>query len=179
MTTWNSAAMAVALALAAGPAGAAVVDAQANGFQVRLPASINAPPARVYAALGQVSRWWSSRHSFSGDAKNYSLELKAGGCMCEALPGGGSVQHLTVVRAVPGETLVLRGALGPLQTLGVEGAMEWSIKPSAGGSDVVLTFTVGGYAPGGLDKLAAPVDAVLGEQLARFKTFVETSQTPP
>ncbi len=84
-----------------------------------------------------------------------------------------------MVRAVPGETLVLRGALGPLQTLGVEGAMEWSIKPSAGGSDVVLTFTVGGYAPGGLDKLAAPVDAVLGEQLARFKTFVETSQTPP
>lgn len=169
----------VALGLAAGPASAAVVDAQPGGFQVKLTAAIKAPPARVYAALGEIGRWWSSAHSFSGDARNYTLDLKAGGCFCEVLPGGGSAEHQRVVLASPGKALVMRGALGPLQTLGVEGAMQWTIKPAAEGSDVVLTYTVGGYAPGGLDKLAAPVDGVLGEQFARFKAYVETGKPTP
>ncbi len=169
----------LAFGLAAGTANAAVVDAQPAGFQVKLTATVKAPPGRVYAALGEIGRWWSSAHSFSGDARNYTLDLKAGGCFCEALPGGGSAEHQRVVLASPGKALVMRGALGPLQTLGVEGAMQWTIKPSANGSDVALTYTAGGYAPGGLDKLAGPVDGVLGEQLARFKAYVETGKPAP
>ena len=44
------------------------------------------------------------------------MELHAGGCFCERLKDGGSVQLLQVVYAAPGEGLRLRGALGPLQT---------------------------------------------------------------
>ena len=173
-------ALSIGLALfATGAASAAVIDAQPGGFQVKLTAAVKAPPDRVYAALGEIGRWWSSAHSFSGDAHHFSLDMKAGGCLCEALPGGGSAEHQRVVLASPGKALVMRGALGPLQTLGVEGAMQWSIKPAAEGSDVVLTYTAGGYAPGGLDKLAVPVDQVLGEQLARFKAYVETGKPAP
>jgi len=169
----------LALALVAGTADAAIVDAQPGGFQVSLPATIKAPPGRVYAALGEIGRWWSPDHTFSHDSSNLTIELKAGGCMCEGMPGGGSVAHQTVVRADPGKILVLRGAIGPLQVLGADGAMQWSIKPAADGSDVVLTYTVGGYAPGGLDRLAAPVDRVLGEQLARLKGYIETGKPTP
>ena len=45
------------------------------------------------------------------------------------------------------------------------------------GTDVVLTYDFGGYAKGGLaETLAAPVDKVLGEQVARLKKYVETGK---
>ena len=166
--------------LAASPAGAAVVDAQPGGFQVQVSAVIAAPPDKVYAALIQPARWWSSEHTFSADARNITLDPRAGGCWCEALPNGGSVEHMSVVYADPGKALRVRGGLGPLQGLGVEGALTWAIKPApGGGSQVSQTYVVGGYAPGGLGALAGPVDAVLGEQFARLKTYAETGKPAP
>jgi uncharacterized protein YndB with AHSA1/START domain len=170
----------LALVLIAGPAAAAVVEATPNGFEVQATTHVAATPEAVYAALIRPSGWWSSDHTYSGDAANLSLEAKAGGCWCERLQGGGGVQHLVVVYAVPGSALRVRGALGPLQGLGVEGALTWTIKPAAGGgSDVTQTYVVGGFAPGGLAALAAPVDTVLGEQLARLKSSIETGEPAP
>jgi hypothetical protein len=40
----------------------------------------------------------------------------------------------------------------------------------------VLTYDFGGYAKGGMDKWAAPVDQVLGAQLDSLKRYVETGQ---
>ena len=85
--------------------------------------TIHAPPEQIYAALGKIGQWWSSSHTFSRDASNLSLDLKAGGCLCERLKDGGSVQHLIVVYAAPAEGLRLRGALGPLQMEGVDGTL--------------------------------------------------------
>jgi hypothetical protein len=45
------------------------------------------------------------------------------------LKDGGSVEHLQVVYAAPGQGLRLRGALGPLQTEGVDGTLSWALKP--------------------------------------------------
>jgi uncharacterized protein YndB with AHSA1/START domain len=97
-----------------------------NGFEVATMATIAAPPDRVYAVFGEVGHWWDSSHTFSRDAANLSMELRAGGCFCERLKDGGSVQHLQVVYAAPGQELRLRGALGPLQTEGVDGTLSWS-----------------------------------------------------
>ena len=72
---------------------------------------------------------------FSKSAANLTLDAKAGGCWCETLPDGGSVEHLVVVFADPGKTLVMRGALGPLQGLGVEGALSIVLKPAGDGTD--------------------------------------------
>jgi hypothetical protein len=35
---------------------------------------------------------------------------------------------------------------------------------------------VGGYLRGGLGTIAAPVDSVLGQQLGRLKSYVETGE---
>ena len=52
-----------------------------------------------------------------------------------------------------------------------------TLKDAAGKTDLVLTYDVGGYAKGGLaETLAAPVDKVLGEQVARLKKYVETGK---
>ena len=135
---------------------------------------IFAPPAKVYAALVAPSHWWSSKHTFSHDAGNLSLDPSAGGCWCEKAANGQSVAHLVVVNVVPDKVLVMRGALGPLQGLGVEGAMTISLKPTRDGTDLSLTYNVGGYLKDGLASLATPVDTVLGEQVARLKSYIET-----
>lgn len=156
------------------PVCAAVNDSAANGFSVVEKVHIAAPPARVYEEVVTPAHWWSSLHTFSGSAANLALDPKAGGCWCETLPGGGSVLHLNVVFADPAKTLVMRGALGPLQRLGVEGALTISLKPAEDGTDMSLTYNVGGYLKDGLASWAAPVDAVLGEQVARLKSLIET-----
>jgi uncharacterized protein YndB with AHSA1/START domain len=172
-------ALAFAAGLAAAPASAAVIDAQPGGFQVRSVLQVAAPPDKVWAAYSQIGRWWSSSHTFSRDASHLSLDPKAGGCLCESLPGGGSVWFMTVIYAQPGQELRLKGALGPLQPMGVEGVLVWSVKPAGAGSELTWTYTLGGYMPGGLAAIAGPVDQVLAEQQNRLKAFVETGAAPP
>jgi len=156
------------------PARAAVIDSAANGFSVVEKIHISASPDKIYAALVTPARWWSPKHTFSQDAADLSLDPVAGGCWCEKLANGGTVQHLVVVQAVPGKVLVMRGGLGPLQGLGVEGAMTISLKPATDGTDLSLTYNIGGYLKDGFASWAAPVDGVLGEQVMRLKAFIET-----
>jgi uncharacterized protein YndB with AHSA1/START domain len=163
----------VLLLAVAGPAAAEVKSVTPNGFEVATMATIAAPADRVYAALGEVGHWWSPSHTFSHDAANLSMELHAGGCFCERLKDGGSVQHLQVVYAAPGQGLRLRGALGPLQTEGVDGTLSWTLKPGEDGTTVIWSYVVGGYIRGGMEQWASRVDRVLDEQLQRLKDFVE------
>ena len=164
----------LALLTAAGSVNAKVVDSQANGFEVSETVEIGAPAGKVWDALNQIGSWWDSEHSFSGNAKNMSIELKPGGCFCESLPGGGGVGHMMVAYVRPDTVVRLSGALGPLQSTGASGHMTWTLKETARHSTLfTLTYDVGGYAIGGLGKWAAPVDKVLGQQAARLKQYVE------
>ena len=43
-----------------------------------------------------------------------------------------------------------------------------------GGTRLRWTYAVGGYHDGGLDAVAQPVDAVIGDALARLGRFIET-----
>jgi uncharacterized protein YndB with AHSA1/START domain len=92
------------------PAQAEVVSATPQGFEVKTQATVAASPQAVWAMLGRIERWWSPDHSYSGKAANLSLEPVVGGCFCEALEGGGRVEHLRVVYAAPGKMLRLQGA---------------------------------------------------------------------
>jgi uncharacterized protein YndB with AHSA1/START domain len=161
------------------PARAEVKDSGANGFSVVENVHIAATPDKVYAALVAPSHWWSSAHTFSHDSANLSLDATAGGCWCERLADQGSVQHLVVVYAAPGHALVMRGALGPLQGLGVNGAMTIALKPATDGTDLSLAYNVGGYLKDGLASWAGPVDGVLAEQVLRLKSLVETGTPEP
>jgi hypothetical protein len=161
-------------AICIGGAHASVVSATTSGLALRETVHVSASPDKAYAALIRPSLWWSSEHTFSGNASNLSLDAKAGGCWCETLPGGGSVLHLTVVYADPGRILRLRGALGPFQGMAVDGAMTWSLKSAGGGTDIVLVYNLGGFVDGGFQAMAPKVDAVLAEQIARLRQFIDT-----
>ncbi|THD77507.1 MAG: ATPase [Phenylobacterium sp.] len=170
---WIMAAVA-ALALPASAARAEVTDKSAAGFEVVETAKIAGPPDKVWAALMRPGRWWSSKHTFSGDAKN--LAIDGSGCFCETLPHG-AVRHMTIVYADGKSQLRLFGSLGPLEFTGASGHLGYTLKPAGAATEVVMTYDVGGYAKGGLaETFAGPVDRVLGEQLTRLKAYVETGK---
>src|SRR5450432_1045422 len=103
---------------------AGVGDSSTNGFTVKTSVTIQASPEEVYRRLvHNVGDWWSPQHTFSGDARNLTIEEKPMGCFCETLAGQGAVRHMEVLRFVQGKTLVLSGALGPLQPLAATGTM--------------------------------------------------------
>jgi len=165
-------ALAALLLLAAAPAAAEVVAASPGGFHLKATATVAATPEAVWAVLVQPARWWNGSHSYSGDAANITLDARAGGCWCEALPGGGSVEHGVAMFVRPGRALRLRAAFGPLQSEGVAGAVTWALKPVAGGTEITQSYVVGGYVRGGAETLAAPVDAVMSEALGRLAAAV-------
>jgi uncharacterized protein YndB with AHSA1/START domain len=156
------------------PAQAEIDDVSMTGFAVRQSVDIAASPDEVYRTLAAPSRWWSSDHTYSHDAANLSLDPRAGGCWCETLPGGGSVQHMVVVNAMPGKMLRLRGALGPLQALAVDGTMTFALHPTGKGTELTMSYAIGGYSKAGFSDLAKAVDGVLADQMMRLRLLAET-----
>ncbi len=165
------------LGVPAVPASADVRDAAAGGFSIVHKLSIAAPRATVYGTVvDDVGKWWSSDHTFSGDAANLYMTAEPNGCFCERLGSDGGLVHMTVTFVSPGAMLRLTGGLGPLGLLGVNGNMTLEFSASDGRDDVTdltLTYVVGGYRPGGLDELAPAVDYVLQEQLNRLQDYIE------
>ncbi|RPI48273.1 MAG: hypothetical protein EHM55_25855 [Acidobacteria bacterium] len=90
----------------------------------------------------------------------------------ETLPGGG-VQHGTVALAWPGRTLRIIGSLGPLQEMGVAGAMTWQFEKAAAGTTITFTYVVGGYPTMPFEKLAPLVDGVMAVQMKALKAYAE------
>jgi uncharacterized protein YndB with AHSA1/START domain len=171
----KSAALATAVfLLTPGWTRAEILNQSANGFTVKVTVNVHAAPDDVYRRLVRnVGDWWSSAHTFSGDAHYLTIDPKAMGCFCERLPNLGSVRHMEVVMAAPGEKLVMIGALGPLQSLAVTGSMTIQLSPAEGGTKLEVTYAVGGYIPAGMNTWAATVDRVLTEQFTRLKNYVE------
>jgi uncharacterized protein YndB with AHSA1/START domain len=169
--------LAILLCLVVVPsADADVLDATTGGFSIKIATSVNAPPAAVFRAISeQIGRWWDPAHTYSGDAANLSIEPRAGGCWCERLPAGG-VQHMVVGHINAPNTLVFHGGLGPLGSMGVAGALAWTLTDRSGTTDIQVTYNVGGYVQGGFGPLAPLVDAVLSAQVKRLKAFVETGR---
>lgn len=158
------------------PAAAEVVDVGPAGFSVHVTADVKALPPAVFRTLtAEIGRWWNADHSFSGDAASLHIDARPGGCFCETMPNGG-VQHMVVTHVMAPTTLVLRGGLGPLGSMGIDGAMEWSLREQNGRTRLELTYNVGGYAKGGFAALAPAVDGVLAEQVARLVSLIETGR---
>jgi uncharacterized protein YndB with AHSA1/START domain len=174
MKLYVLAAAAAALALG-GSARGAVVDKGAYGFRIKTVQQVAAPPAKVWKAIGEWGRWWSDAHTYSGKAHNITLQMSAGGCLCEALPDGGSVRHGVAELVIPNQMLRLDAAFGPLQDEGVSAAYTLSLKPKDGGTEVTMTYNVGG-ARDFIVSAAPGVEGVLDEGLARLKAYAETGK---
>lgn len=156
-------------------ATAEVVSAEPAGFRIRQVAeAAGVPPPTVWAALSDIGKWWDPEHTFSGDARNLSLDPVVRGCFCEKLSLYSGVEHAHVVYAQPAKMLRLTGALGPLQEFGVSGSLTWQIEAAGGGSRITLTYNVSGLADRPLSEWAPIVDEVLGVQARRLARFVTT-----
>ena len=128
-----------------------------------------AEPFVIYRTMtSHVDQWWSAEHSWSADAANLYMKIEIGGCFCERLPDNGRVEHLRIIYLSPGKEFRFDGALGPLQTMPVQGRMIWKIEAADNGSKVSFTYMVYGHPEGGLAGIAPAVDAVIGEQLNRL-----------
>jgi uncharacterized protein YndB with AHSA1/START domain len=158
----------------AAPAGAEVTGQNASGFATAGTVAIAAPPDRVWAALVQPGRWWNPQHSWSGDAANLTLEPVAGGCFCETLANGGSVEHMRVIYADPARQLRLSGALGPLQGEGLAATLTVTLEKAGARTTLAWTYKAGGYTGLPLAQIAPAVDGVVSEQFARLGSLVET-----
>jgi len=160
--------------LLAAAAAAEVADSSPGGFTVKITATIQAPPADVYRKLvHNVGEWWDPAHTFSGDARNLSIEEKPMGCFCEKLPQGGGVRHMEVVYLAPGKILRMTGAMGPMQGLAVAGNLTFQLEAAAEGTKITATYALAGHLANGMDTFAKPVDTMLAGQITRLKNFLE------
>jgi len=141
----------------------------ADGFVIQIVTEVPLDRDAAWARLVDVGAWWAGSHTYSGSADNLGLNAEAGGCWCE-IWSGGEVEHGRVVMVMPKNTLRVDGAFGPLQDMGVTGAMTFTLSDgsSAGKTKLTLDYKVVGSSLSGLDQLASPVDMVLAEQAARF-----------
>jgi hypothetical protein len=166
-----------------GSARAELTRSASDGFTVRHTVDVPLDATRAFARLVRVQDWWDGAHTYSGDAGRLRLRAAPGGCFCERLKSGGFVEHLRVTYADPGKALRLEGGLGPLAALGAHGVMTFSVKAAAAGASpgastrVTLSYIVTGPVSTFGD-VAAAVDGVLGQALARFGKGVDAVRTP-
>jgi hypothetical protein len=164
--------LAAALSAVAAPASAEVSSRSDNGFTLSFERAVTASDAAILEAIGRPGAWWSDAHTYSGSAANISLDLRPGGCWCEALPGGG-VKHAEAVLVWPERRMVRFDApFGPLQSIGADAVltMSWA-DAEGGGRRLKWTFVVAGPGAGAM---ADPVDAVMTEQFGRLVDHLST-----
>lgn len=170
--------MLLVLSLAIGRDSAAeVLDAGPGGFTVGAEVVIAAARPAVYSSFTEeLGRWWSPDLTVSGYAEAMYIDPRPMGCFCETLRAGSGIVHLTVTLVDANNMLRLSGGLGPLGLLGAAGNMTFEFDDVGERTRVTMLYAVGGYRAGGLDALAAEVDAALTDQLDRLKRFVETGR---
>jgi hypothetical protein len=157
------------------PAARAEVTRSSDvGFTVTHSVNVPLPPPAAWGALADIGRWWDPEHTYSGDARNMTLDPFVGGCFCEKLGMYASAQHMSVIFAQPPKMLRMSGALGPLQEFAVSGSLTWSIEVAGGGSRINVSYTAGGYADRPLGEWAPLVDSVLATQVQRLGRFVSS-----
>ena len=159
----------LALTLISSLAQGQVTQSSQTGFQIRIERELECNAQVAYQKLvNEFNQWYDASHSYSQKAENLSLDLDKH-CMLETLPDGGFVRHMEIVFHQPGKLMRMTGGLGPLQGMGVSGAMTYAFTPEGDKSKVTMTYTVSGADFLQLDKIAIPVNQVLGLQLDRFQ----------
>lgn len=125
------------------------------------------------ALIHHIDEWWPKDHSWWGAQGKFYIEPRAGGCFCE-ISDDKSAEHMHIAFVEPQTLLRMTGGLGPLQGMGMYGALDWRFEQHDKLTKVVLTYTVNGAHPDGFASLAPIVAQVQGQQLMGLKTFVES-----
>jgi uncharacterized protein YndB with AHSA1/START domain len=175
--TWRRVAAAGLLALAiVAPAAsqARMVSTGATGFVIENTGVVPTDPATAWKALVEdVDRWWPADHTWFGSSANLRIDARAGGCFCE-IDGERQVMHMTIAFVDPGRLLRMLGGLGPLQGMGMYGALDWKFEAAEGGTRITLRYQASGYVPEDFDELVPVVDRVQGLQLGGLLEYLRT-----
>ena len=162
------------------PVLAAVKDSSPAGFTIENTQSVPVDAQATWDTLvDDVDQWWPADHTWWGDAANLSITARAGGCFCER-HGAQQARHMTVAFVDPGKTLRLVGGLGPLQGMGLDGALEFRLAPDldTGGTHITMWYRAGGYSPDDLSKFAPVVDKVMAAQLDGLARLLRSRVAP-
>ncbi|WP_100644010.1 SRPBCC family protein [Alteromonas facilis] len=127
------------------------------------------PDVVWHALIDDVDLWWPKDHSWW--MGTFSIDANAGGCFCERKDNK-SAEHMRIVFVDPNQTLRMSGGLGPLQGMGMNGALDWQLTETPTGTQVTLTYKVHGVNAEGFEKLAPIVAHVQGLQLNGLKDFL-------
>ena len=148
-----------------------VLQSAPDGFHLKIEIEIPIGSDDAYRKfVDDFNKWYDASHSYSQNAENLSLDLEQHS-MFERLPEGGFVRHMEISFHQPGKSLRMLGGLGPLQTMGVSGCMEFKFAERDGKTVVSMEYIVTGASFQKLDRLAAPVDGVMNAQLQRFADY--------
>lgn len=152
---------------------AEIKDSSPSGFTIENSRVVTVDTQTAYKALVEdIDRWWPKDHSWWGKASRLSIEPRAGGCFCE-IAGAQQALHMTVTFVEPGRTLRMIGGLGPLQGMGLHGALEFRFAAvEGGGTTITMHYRAGGYTPDDLAKFAPVVDRVQALQLGGLADFL-------
>jgi len=154
-----------------------VERASVDSFLLVEQADTSVSASAAVAGFGQIDKWWSAKHTYSGTSKALRLTLAAGGCFCERWKGG-TVEHARVLLVINGKTIRLTGALGPLQSMAVDAVLDFTATAPAdnGKTTLRLSYLVNGATASELDKIAPAVDGVLKDALQRLVQYLDTGK---
>jgi len=156
----------------AASAQAKVVSSSETGFIIENSVVVPTDPNASWRALVEnVGQWWPSDHTWFGSSQNLRIEPRAGGCFCE-ISGDRQVLHMTIGFVDPGVRLRMLGGLGPLQGMGMYGALDWRFEAAEGGTRITLRYQAGGYAGTDLAAMLPVIDQVQGVQLGGLGEFL-------
>jgi len=149
-----------------------------QGFVIKNEVETHIEHQAVWNALiDHVDLWWPKDHTWWGKDGTMSIAPTAGGCFCEFASGNRSAEHMRISFVEPGHLLRMTGGLGPLQGMGMFGALDWRLTTTDKVTKLTLTYTVQGFSAEGFDQLAPVVSKVQNLQLQALKTFVEQNET--
>ncbi|GAA0859681.1 SRPBCC domain-containing protein [Aliiglaciecola litoralis] len=143
-----------------------------NGFIVTNQFTTERHADVVWAALVEdVDKWWPKDHTWWGVEGKLKIDPMAGGCFCEVAEKR-SAEHMRISFVEPEKLLRMTGGLGPLQGMGMHGALDWQIQQQQDHIQVTLTYRVSGINPDGFEQLAKIVAQVQGLQLEALQNYV-------
>lgn len=156
-----------AIAMSAAPATAGIIISAPDHYILKHEAVSTLTPDALWQKLIEPANWWHPDHTYSGDAKNLSLDANAGGVWREDWPDG-SVEHGRVLLVLENKQLRLNAPFGPLQETGAN--VVWTVTISSGDDGTKVTFdeVANGTASSNLDELAPAVDFVKTEAINRL-----------
>jgi hypothetical protein len=170
------AALTVIAATTATSLHAEVKSASAHGFVIENAQVVPVDAQTAWKALVEdVDRWWPKDHTWWGAESRLSIQPQANGCFCE-IAGSRQAAHMRVVFVDPGKTLRMIGGLGPLQGMGLQGALDWRFEPVDAGTKITLRYQAGGYSPEDISQFAPIVDKVQAIQLGGLADHLRKRQ---